>query len=307
MSATRTNLILVLVAAIWGTTFAFQREAAQVMDTFAFNAARFALGALSLLPVIAWSRRHRGWRPGASPWQTLAWGAAPGAVLYAASALQQGGLQSTTAGNASFITGTYIVLVPIFGMLLGQRTGARTWAGVGFALVGLYLLSVGPGFTIGSGDLLVLIGAVFWAAHILVIDRATKVADPLEISAVQFAVCAALSALTALWQGGGAAFAGAGTAAVPILFAGLLSVGVAYTLQVVVQQWAQPAATALILSLETVFGAVGGALLLGEVMTARGYLGCLLILAGIVLSQLRLPARRRAGAAEPARVGAAGA
>lgn len=302
MSTTGTNLVLVLIAAIWGTTFAFQREAAQVMDTFAFNTARFALGAVSLLPVIAWSRRHRGWRPAAPARTTLLWGAAPGVVLYTASALQQAGLATTTAGNASFITGLYIVLVPLLGVLLGQRTAARTWAGVALALVGLYLLSIGPGFTIGTGDLLVLIGAAFWAIHILVIDRATNVADALEISAVQFAVCAALSGGTALARDGGAAFAGAGTAFVPILFAGLLSVGVAYTLQVVVQQWAQPAHTALILSLETVFGAVAGAILLGEVMSGRGYLGCALILAGILLSQLRMPSRRAEGAVEPARL-----
>ena len=286
MSTAKTNLLLVLTAAIWGFAFAAQREGAQYVGAFSFNAARFSLGALSLLPVMAVlrSRTTTPFRT-PSPRLTLAWGAAAGLVLFSASTLQQVGIETTTAGKASFITGLYIVLVPVLGLALGHRTNARTWTGVVLAVAGLWLLSFVPGFSLVAGDGLVLIGAFFWAIHILVIDRANLDVDPLQLSAVQFGTTAALSAIAAVATEA-RPFAGLGDAVVPVLYAGLISVGIAYTLQVVAQQWAKPAHAALILSLETVFGAVGGALVLGERMTARGYAGSLLILAGIMVSQL---------------------
>ena len=286
MSTLRTNLLLVLTAAIWGFAFTAQREGAQYVGAFSFNAARFSLGALSLLPVMAVlrSRTTTPFRT-PNPRLTLAWGAAAGLVLFSASTLQQVGIETTTAGKASFITGLYIVLVPVLGLALGHRTNARTWTGVVLAVAGLWLLSFVPGFSLVAGDGLVLIGAFFWAIHILVIDRANLDVDPLQLSAVQFGTTAALSAIAAVATEA-RPFAGLGDAVVPVLYAGLISVGIAYTLQVVAQQWAKPAHAALILSLETVFGAVGGALVLGERMTARGYAGSLLILAGIMVSQL---------------------
>ena len=286
MSTAKTNLLLVLTAAIWGFAFAAQREGAQYVGAFSFNAARFSLGALSLLPVMAVlsSRTTTPFRT-PNPRLTLAWGAAAGLVLFSASTLQQVGIETTTAGKASFITGLYIVLVPVLGLALGHRTYARTWTGVVLAVAGLWLLSFVPGFSLVAGDGLVLIGAFFWAIHILVIDRANLDVDPLQLSAVQFGTTAALSAIAAVATEA-RPFAGLGDAVVPVLYAGLISVGIAYTLQVVAQQWAKPAHAALILSLETVFGAVGGALVLGERMTARGYAGSLLILAGIMVSQL---------------------
>ena len=277
MSTAKTNLLLVLTAAIWGFAFAAQREGAQYVGAFSFNAARFALGGLSLLPVIAIlrARTTTPFRARHPWWVTPAWGGAAGLVLFTASTLQQFGIETTTAGKASFITGLYIVLVPILGIVLGHRTDARTWAGVVLAVAGLWLLSFVPGFSLVAGDGLVLIGAFFWAIHILVIDRANLDVDSLHLAAIQFGTCAGLSAIAAAATET-APFAGLGDAVVPVLYAGLLSVGVAYTLQVVAQQWAKPAHAALILSLETVFGAVGGALVLGETMTARGHPGRLL-------------------------------
>jgi len=292
VSTARTNLLLVLAAAIWGFAFVAQREGAQYVGAFSFNAARFTLGGLSLVPVIAIlrARTTTPFRPRHPWWVTGAWGGAAGLVLFIASTLQQLGIETTTAGKASFITGLYIVLVPILGVVLGHRTNARTWAGVALAVAGLWLLSFVPGFSLVAGDGLVLIGAFFWAIHILVIDRANLDVDSLHLAAIQFGTCAGLSAIAATATEP-APFAGLGDAVVPVLYAGLLSVGVAYTLQVVAQQWARPAHAALILSLETVFGAVGGALVLGETMTARGYAGSLLILGGITVSQL--PGRPR--------------
>lgn len=299
MSTAKTNLLLVLTAAIWGFAFAAQREGAQYVGAFSFNAARFALGALSLLPVMA-ILRSRATTPfrTPSPRLTAAWGGAAGLVLFTASTLQQVGIETTTAGKASFITGLYIVLVPVLGLVLGHRTNARTWTGVVLAVAGLWLLSFVPGFSLVAGDGLVLIGAFFWAIHILVIDRANLDVDALQLSAVQFATTAVLSAVAAVATEA-TPFAGLGDAVVPVLYAGLISVGIAYTLQVVAQQWAKPAHAALILSLETVFGAVGGALVLGERMTARGYAGSLLILTGIMVSQLPRRARPQAWPFQP--------
>lgn len=295
--------MLVVTAAIWGFGFVAQREGAQYVGAHTFNAARFTLGTLSLLPVMAIlrSRTSTPFRPPRRPRVTVGWGAAAGIVLFAASTLQQVGIAATTAGKASFITGLYIVLVPVLGIVLGHRTNARTWAGVALAVVGLYLLSFVPGFSLAAGDGLVLIAAFFWAVHILVIDRANLDVDPLELSTIQFATCAALSAVAAATTEE-APFTGLGRAVGPVLYAGLIAVGVAYTLQVVAQQWARPAHAALILSLETVFGAVGGAILLRETMSARGYLGCALILAGILVSQLRRRVPTGSGVALPAGV-----
>ena len=291
VSTLKTNLLLVLTAAIWGFAFTAQREGAQFVGAFSFNAARFTLGALSLLPVMA-VLRSRVTTPFRTPNYrlTMRWGTLAGLLLFAASTLQQVGIETTTAGKASFITGLYIVLVPILGLVLGHRTNARTWAGVLLAISGLWLLSFVPGFSLVAGDGLVLIGAFFWATHILVIDRANLDVDPLQLSAVQFATCAGMSAVAAVATED-SPFTGLGDAAVPVLYAGLISVGIAYTLQVVAQQWAKPAHAALILSLETVFGAVGGAVVLGETMSARGYTGSALILTGILVSQL--PGRAR--------------
>ena len=268
---------------------------------FAYNAVRFALGSLSLLPLILLRRSKRraaAEAPEASGEAEPKVGKArpflypliAGSVLFLGASLQQLGLVTTTAGNAAFITSLYVVLVPILGLFLGKKVGARGWAAAILAVAGLYLISVGGAIKISWGDLLELIGAFFWALHILVIGKFATKTDPVELSAGQFLVCSVLSLGASLALDppfpGGSWLEALGGAALPILYAGILSCGVAYTLQIVGQRTARPSHASIILALEGLFGAIGGILILGEPFTARLALGGALMLAGAVLSQL---------------------
>lgn len=287
--------LLLLVAIIWGFAFVAQRSGMEAMGPFAYGAARFALGALSLVPVLIVQRRGAA-TTGAQPRMSLKarvlWSVIVGVVLFTAASLQQIGLVHTTAGNAGFITCLYVVLVPIFGIFLGRATGRRTWIGAALALVGLYILSIGAGFTFAPGDLLEFMGAFFWAAHILVIAKAVSHVDAVELSIGQFATCSVLSLVAALMFEPNA-FAGTRAALIPILYGGLMSTGVAYTLQVVAQRKAHPAHASIILSMEALFAAVGGVLFLHEPVTARLLAGGSLMLAGMIYSQLE-PAKETA-------------
>ncbi len=283
------NLLLSLTALIWGVAFIFQRLVTGVLDTYSFNALRFAVGALSLLPVLLVQRRSRpageAAVPGAAPFsRTLLPGAVLGAVLFAASALQQFGLQWTTAGKAGFITDLYIVLVPLAGLLFGRRPRASLWVSVALAAAGLYLLSVTGGFSIGRGDLFELLGSCLWTVHILLVDRFSKRHDPLRLSLLQYLVCALLSLLAALPSETvtPARFA---QAAVPIFYCGILSVGVAYTFQVVGQRHTRPAHASILMSMESVFACLAGILFLHERLTVRSGIGCALMAAAMLLTQ----------------------
>ncbi len=281
------NIMLLLAAAIWGFGFVAQRLGLDYLEPFAFNGLRFLLGSVSLLPLIWWFSR-RSQVSDADDSSLIKAGLLAGGVLFVAASLQQVGLLYTTAAKAGFITGLYLILVPILGLLLKHRSGVTTWLGAGLALVVLYLLSINDDFTMSYGDLLQFIGALFWAVHILLIDHYSGRVSPLKLSAVQFAVCGVLS------LGGALIFetpdvAGALAGWQPILYAGLVSVGVAYTLQVVGQKSANPAHAAIILSLESVFAAMGGVWLLDETLSARAWFGCALMLAGMLLSQIRWP------------------
>lgn len=284
----RANLLLVLTAAIWGFAFVAQVVGGGV-GAFTFNAARFLLGAASLLPVIAWADRRGGVSSaeGRSRWRaTLAPGLLCGAFLFGGSSLQQLGLGSTTAGNAAFVTGLYVVLVPLIGIALGHRATRRIWAGAALAVAGLYLLTMTGGVaSMNPGDALCLVGTLFWSGHILSVGYFSRRLDPLRLSVTQFVAngCYAGIAAAVVEPGGWRGLPGV---LGPILYAGLLSVGGAYTLQVLAQRDALESHAALIMSLETVFGALGGALFLGERMTGAGYAGASLMLTGIVVSQL---------------------
>lgn len=287
---TRANLMLLVGAAIWGFAFAFQ--AMSQVGAFTFNATRFALGAASLLPLIAWQDRRAGVTPddGRRRWRSVL---APGLIcavfLFGGASLQQLSLADTTAGNAAFITGLYVVLVPVVGIFLGHRSTAALWVGVALAVAGLYLLTMTGGLAqMNSGDLLCLISALFWTAHILTVGHFVKKSDPLRLAVAQFVANSAFGAVAA-FVSEPAPFQGLETAVVPILYTGLLSVGAGYSLQVLGQRDALESHAALIMSLESLFGVVGGALLLGERMSAAGYLGCVLMLAGILVSQWRAP------------------
>lgn len=278
----KSDLLLLLTAAIWGFAFVAQRVGMEHVGPFAFNGVRFALGSLSLLPLLlirGGTGAGRGWR------DPIRGGLLAGLFLFAGASLQQVGLLYTTAGNAGFITGLYVVIVPFLGLWFRQRPHGGTWIGAVLAAFGLYLLSVTEGFTIAKGDFLELVGAFFWAAHVLVIGWLSPRMSAVKLAVVQFAACSALS-LAVAFAFETVALEGIRSAAVPILYGGLCSVGVAYTLQVVAQKSAHPAHAAIFLSLEAVFAAFGGWLLLGEVLSGRGIFGCALMLGGMLLSQL---------------------
>lgn len=284
----RANLLLLVTSAIWGFAFVGQRVGAEFVGPLTFNGVRFALGGAALLPLLWFlDRRAGGTAPGA--WRdVLGPGTLAGTALFLAATMQQVGIAYTTAGKASFITGHYIVLVPILGIALRHRTTGWTWLAVGLAVTGLFMLSITEQFTIGLGDGLQVVGAFFWACHILVIDKFSGRHDALRLSVVQFLTCSALSlALAPAFEAH--AYSGIPDALIPILYGGLISVGIAYTLQVVAQRDAKASTAALIMSLESVFGALGGAWLLGEQLSLRGYLGCGLMLAGILVSQAGQP------------------
>jgi drug/metabolite transporter (DMT)-like permease len=256
---------------------------------FTFNAIRFALGSVSLIPIILLMRKNgtsgaRIAEPTDGRKMVLG-GAVTGLALFMGATLQQVGLVYTTAGKAGFITGLYVVIVPLIGLFWGQRPNRGTWAGACMGAAGLYFLSVSEDFTISFGDLLVLMGAFFWACHVLVIGWLSPRMDPIVLSFLQFAACSLFSLIAAVATETTTVRA-VGDAMVPILYGGLVSVGVAYTLQVVAQRDAHPAHAAVLLSMEAVFAALGGCLILGEILPVRGLWGCGLMLSGMLLSQL---------------------
>lgn len=286
----RANLLLLLTSVIWGFAFVAQRTGMESVGPFTFNGLRFAIGGLVLLPVVVWLDRQRetaglstGWvAPGRALWLG---GLVAGLFLFGGATLQQMGLIYTTAGKAGFITGLYVVLVPVLGLAFGRKTPAGTWLGVVLAVVGLYFLTIQDGFRMETGDLLVMLSAFVWAGHVLIVDRLAPQTDVIRLAFVQFMICAGLSLFAAALLET-IRLEGIQSALPAILYAGIMSVGVGYTLQVVGQRHAQPAHAAIILSLEGVFAVLGGWLLLGEQLGPRGLLGCALMLAGILVSQL---------------------
>lgn len=285
----KSDALLLTTAIIWGFAFVAQRVGMDYVGPFTFNGIRFAIGSFSLLPLVLLSRGRRRPSnpilPSAGLKTTLLGGGALGLALFAGASLQQIGLVYTTAGKAGFITGLYVIIVPILGLFWRQQPKVGTWIGAILAAIGLYFLSVTEQFTIDPGDLLVLIGAFFWAAHVLIIGWLSPRINSIKLAFSQYLACSILSLICAaaiedismqsIFQ-----------AAIPILYGGLLSVGVAYTLQVVAQRDAHPAHAAILLSMEAVFAAIGGWLILGEVISARGLFGCALMLSGMLLSQL---------------------
>lgn len=282
----RANGLLMLAALIWGTAFVAQSVGMDYVGPFTFNAARFLIGGAVLIPVLlgragALENRRAG----------IFGGICCGAALFAGSSLQQIGIAQTTVGKAGFITALYMVLVPLLEMLFGKKPGRVVWISVAAATLGMYLLCVTEGFSIGTGDLYVLGCAVCFAVHILVIDHFSPKADGVFLSCVQFFTAGVLASacaltletprlpqLTAAWA--------------PVLYAGVLSCGVAYTLQVVAQRHTDPVLASMILSLESVFSVLAGWALLGEVLSARELAGCLLVFAAIVLVQLPVPEKQ---------------
>jgi drug/metabolite transporter (DMT)-like permease len=278
------NSLLLITAAIWGLGFVAQVLGMNYLSPFAFIGIRFLMGAVSLAPLVIFFH-YRNWLPASSLRTVCVGSLVLGVILFAAGSLQQVGIVYSNASNAGFITGLYMVIVPILGLALKHRTGLNTWLGCVLALVGLFLLSVKADFTMGYGDTLLLVGAVGWALHILAIDHYAPRAAPLLLSLGQFVVCGCLAMVvsafieTTTWSQVRAATN-------VLIYAGVITVGVAYTLQVIAQERADPTHAAIILSLEAVFGAVGGYLFLQEQLSGRELIGCALMLAGMLVSQL---------------------
>ena len=283
----RADLIMLLAAAIWGFAFVAQREGMETMGPFLFNTARFFIGTVFLLPIVWYlSKKNKGQNNKETSTKKLLFaGFIAGLFLFLAASFQQVGIQYTTAGKAGFITGLYIFFVPLIGVFFGQRTGSGTWLGAFIALIGLYFLSINEDFSIARGDLFQLICAIFFAAHILVIGYVAKSMDPLKLSLIQYFVSAVLSFFIAIaievitWKM-------IVDTAIPLLYAGIMSIAIGYTLQVVAQQHAKSSHAAIILGLEGAFAVLGGWLILDENLSTRGLIGCGLMLLGMFLSQL---------------------
>jgi drug/metabolite transporter (DMT)-like permease len=298
--ALRADILLFVTAAIWGFAFVAQRVGMDHVGPLTFNGVRFALGAIALTPLVLRLEKNR--TPGYTGVENkrlFIGGGLLGLALFCGATLQQVGLagpqlaefgfEASTAGKAGFITGLYVVFVPIFGLLLAQKPGWGTWLGASMAVVGMYLLSVTSDLSISFGDMLILIGALFWAGHVLLIGKLSPGmdgVDAIKLSTVQFATCAVFSLIGAVITED-ITLIGLKGAGLAIAYGGLMSVGVAYTLQVIAQRDAEPAHAAIILSLEAVFAAIGGWFMLGEVLTVRALIGCGLMLTGMVLSQLK--------------------
>ncbi len=272
--------LLMITALIWGLAFVAQRIGMDHIGPFTYNGVRFLLGASVLIPLALWRSPVPRWR-WAGQSRSAVWA---GLALFAAASLQQIGLVYTSAGNAGFITGLYVVLVPIIGLGRRQQLGPERWVAVALAVLGLYLLSVQQGLEINPGDVFVMGSAFFFALHVQLIDYMSRRNSALWLSLVQYVVVGLASlGIGLLFEPvSGAALRGAAPA---ILYGGLGSISIAYTLQVIAQRNAEPSHAAIILSLEGTFAAIGGWLILGELLSPRALLGCALLLAGMLLSQ----------------------
>ena len=294
----RNSLLLLLAAIIWGVAFVAQSVGMEYVGPFTFNAVRSLIGGIVLIPCILLLDRLNGEKnvtllPSDKTKRKtlLTGGMLCGLFLCAASNMQQMGILYTTVGKAGFITACYIVLVPILGIFIGKKTGIGIWFSVVLAVIGLYLLCMTDSLSFGKGDLFVLGCAVLFAGHILVIDHFTVLVDGVRMSCIQFFVSGLISAvlmflfenptLGAVWE-----------AKMPILYAGIMSCGVAYTLQIVGQKDMNPTVASLILSLESCISVLAGWLLLNQKLSARELLGCAVMFGAILIAQL--PERKKA-------------
>ena len=290
------NLFLLFVTAfIWGTAFVAQSVGMDHIGPFTFNAVRSLIGGIALLPVILLFNRRK------SPEQRqaeranrktlLLGGVCCGLALGVASCLQQVGMQYTTVGKAGFITALYIVIVPILGLFLHKRVGAKLWVSVVVAILGLYLLCMSGSLRLAWGDFLVLLCALCFSVHIMVIDYFSTKVDGVAMSCIQFFVAAVFSAVCMLAVEGVPDPQAVVISWMPILYAGVLSSGVAYTLQIIGQKGVNPTMASLVLSLESVISVLAGWIILGQSMSPREILGCVLMFGAIVLAQL--PERKK--------------
>lgn len=285
--------LLFLIAMIWGFAFVAQVDGVQHVGSYTMNGVRFTVGVISLIPVVLLFERGKTGKEERK--KTVVASLVAGTVLFLASTFQQIGIEKTgSAGVAGFITGLYTVLIPIACFFLfKQKTSFNMWVGAFLSLLGLFLLCYKPeeGFSFGFGELMLLIGAFFWTAHVIVIDRFCKDVRPLHFSLGQFVVCAILGLIT-MFLFEAPTVEGIWNAKWAILYCGVLSVGVAYTLQVVAQRRVDPTFAAIVLSTESVFSAIGGVIFGTDRISSLGYLGCIVMFGGIVLSQINFQQRK---------------
>lgn len=288
----RNSILLLLTAIIWGTAFVAQSVGMDYIGPFTFNAARFLIGGTVLIPLIIYRSkknpllRNQSMEEKRKNRKTV-WigGICCGIALCEASLLQQMGIQHTIVGKAGFITTLYIIIVPLVELLFGKKIAKKIWVGAVMAVVGLYLLCINENFSIGKGDFLVLICAVLFAVHILVIDHFAPKADGVCLSAVQFFISGTVSAIGAILFENPNVSAML-EAVVPILYAGVMSCGVAYTLQVIGQKDMNPTVASMILSLESVISVLAGWIILGQALSMKEIIGCVIVFMAVILVQL---------------------
>ncbi len=289
-------LALFITAIIWGVAFVAQSAGMDYLGPFSFNAIRYGLGSVVLIPVIAVfrgiRRKNSGsegsvWESGTSLKNTVKGGILCGIALCAASLFQQFGILYTTVGKAGFVTALYIVIVPFYGVLLRKKIPWRAWLAAGIAIVGFYLMCMSGSVSISPGDGLVLISAFIWGVQIMLVDRYAPGSDAIMLSSIEFGVSSLICAVFALiFERSTTTWAAVTDCAVPLLYAGLMSCGIAYTLQVVAQKKVRPTLACLIMSLEAVFSALAGWIILGQAMRPIEIAGCVLVFVGVVIAQL---------------------
>jgi len=297
-SAVFPNVCALLAAMIWGFAFVTQSMGAEVLGPFTLNASRSAFASVFLLvlSIVLRKLRKESWAQSVAKnphylRDLLAGGICCGVALAIATNLQQKGLETTTSGKAGFLTAMYIVMVPLLGMLLKRPVGRQVWIGVAAAVAGLYFLCIQEDLSVAVGDLYIMLCAVFFAVQILTVDHFVQNVDGVELSLAQTVTSTAISTVMMLlaeqptWEA-------IGIAIWPLLYLGIFSSGVAYTLQIVAQKGSNPTVISILLSLESVFAVIGGALVLNDQMSGREYLGCVLMMAAVVLAQL--PERKTA-------------
>lgn len=294
----RNSILLLLAACIWGVAFVAQSVAMDHIGPYTFSCIRFLLGGIVLLPVIgifSVSGKGRSVKAEGSVWKRnrllIIGGICCGIALCVASNLQQIGIITTSAGKAGFITAFYIVFVPIVNLFFGKKSSLLIWLSVALALVGLYLLCITESFSINQGDVYLLLCAIVFSAHILIIDHFSPLVDGVKMSCIQFFVAGILSAIPMLLFEN-PSFAQLKAASVSILYAGIMSCGVAYTLQIVGQKNMNPTIASLILSLESVVSVLAGWIILHQALSTREIIGCVLMFGAIILAQLPKKDRR---------------
>lgn len=286
----KSSLILLLTATIWGVAFVAQSVGMEYIGPFTFNAIRCVLGGLVLIPVILVLKKKK--ETGAENQEkedkkTLwAGGIACGVILCIASNLQQFGIMEASVGKSGFFTALYIVMIPVIGIFIGKRPGIKLWFCVALAVVGTYLLCMKDGsFTIERADIMLLLCALAFSFHILVVDYFSPKVDGVKMSCIQFFVCGVLSAVGMLFTET-PDISNIQAAWLPLLYAGLLSCGVGYTLQIVGQKGINPVIASLIMSLESVISALAGWVILGQVLSPKEILGCVLMFVAIIITQI---------------------